>query len=810
MDHHFRLLAEAMPQIVWSARPDGFTESYNSRWFEYTGLTLQESRGWGWRHVLHPDDLEACCQRWARALETGAAYEVEYRFRRADGLYRWHLGRALPLRNADGHIVKWLGTCTDIDDQKRAERERAQLAAREESRVAVGAATVREIARLSAIIETQHQISSAALDVNRVMKIVVDRTLELTGADSSVIEIADGDEMVYRFVGGTATAHLGLRLPIASSFSGRCFTSRETLCCVDSELDDRVDRDACRRVGARAMLCVPLMHDENVVGVLKVLSGRAHAFGQREIYTLQLLGGLIAAALMNAAKFEAEERFRILVDALKQHAIFMLDPAGHIVTWNLGAERLTGYTSAETVGRHISRFQTHDDSEQAVSKLDAALRQASAVGRFEEEAWRLRRDGRRFWANIVISSVRDADGKLTGFATIMRDETEHKELESRLLLSDRMASLGTLAAGVAHEINNPLGAAVANLGYLSGLVPELPLPERDKSDIAETLADSREALDRVRVIVRDLKTLSRGEDDKLALIDVNRVLDTTAQLAANEIKHRARLVKDFATGLPSIDANEARLGQVFLNLLVNAAQSIAEGHAERNQIRLVTRAADQGWIAIEVQDTGSGIAPDVLPKIFNPFFTTKDVGSGTGIGLSICHNIVSRLGGRIEIDTALGRGTTMRVLLPGSTGERAPPATPPPDASETVGDVARARIMVIDDDEAVCRALRRVLQGYDVTTFNHGGEALARLAAGDTFDLILCDLMMPELTGMDVYAALMERNPQQARQIVFITGGAFTPRTKAFLDEVQSLRIEKPFDFMALQALIRERMLKPR
>jgi CheY-like chemotaxis protein len=252
-----------------------------------------------------------------------------------------------------------------------------------------------------------------------------------------------------------------------------------------------------------------------------------------------------------------------------------------------------------------------------------------------------------------------------------------------------------------------------------------------------------------------------------------------------------------------VEANEARLGQVFLNLIVNASQAIRQGNVERNTIRVSTsRAMDPGFVVVEVVDTGSGIDPQDMPKIFDAFFTTKPTGVGTGLGLSICHRIVTGMGGRIEVESTLGRGSAFRVFLPVSrrqdSGERLRPA---PSRSGR-----RGRILAIDDEELVLRVISRTLDEHDVTVSTNAQAALDQLLSGERFDLILCDLMMPQMTGMDLYLKLKEAVPQQAERTVFMTGGAFTPEARGFIESYPERGIEKPLDMKQIRALIEERM----
>ncbi len=382
---------------------------------------------------------------------------------------------------------------------------------------------------------------------------------------------------------------------------------------------------------------------------------------------------------------------------------------------------------------------------------------------------------------------------------MIEDVTDRKRLEAQLMLADRMASVGTLAAGVAHEINNPLAFVLANVEFA---LAELRAAAVEPLEVLRALGEARDGGLRVREIVRDLKAFSRADAEGSERIDLRRVLQSALGLAQNEIRHRARLEVDVGD-IPCVMGSEHRLGQVFLNLLINAAQSIPEGRATDNEIRATTATAPDGRALVVISDTGGGISPEVLPRIFDPFFTTKPVGVGTGLGLSICHGIVSGLGGEILVESTVGRGTTFKVLL-----DAAPPRAEA-DVTATAPAAARAvaqrgRILVVDDEPLVARALLRILAPHhDVVTRTSAREALADVQGGsEPFDLLLCDLMMPDMTGMELHARVREVAPALADRIVFLTGGAFTPSAREFLARVPNPRIEKPFEPDALRALV--------
>ncbi len=434
----------------------------------------------------------------------------------------------------------------------------------------------------------------------------------------------------------------------------------------------------------------------------------------------------------------------------------------------------------------------------------------------------VRRDGTVFPIEATVSSYRTDGGN--AFVGIFRDITERRHMQAQLMQADRLATVGAIAAGVAHEINNPLSYVTANIEYVAQQIAELsaalrqvsaapgvvPSPgparlgmlevDRRLGELAQAVAEAREGADRVRKIVGDLKTFSRPEQDKKGPVSIERVLESVLAMAWNEIRHRARVVKEY-TPVPLVVANEARLAQVFLNLVINAAQAIPEGRAEANIIRLRTW-SDGDRVHVEVRDTGSGIPPDTVARIFDPFFTTKAVGQGTGLGLSIAQTIVSSLGGEIAVESELGKGTAFRVSVP--VGE--PPAVADaPKAAMEPSPGPRGRVLIIDDEPLVGSMLKRILSAdHEVICVTDGREALKVVAAGERFDVILCDLMMPGVTGMDVYAEMARRFADQVERMIFVTGGAFTPEARQFLDRVPNPQIEKPLQVNTVRAVVRQ------
>ena len=371
----------------------------------------------------------------------------------------------------------------------------------------------------------------------------------------------------------------------------------------------------------------------------------------------QAVGRLELAARARAE--DARLRLAAIVDS-SGDAIVSLAPDGALESWNARASEVFGWTFDEVHGKP-AEILLAPEQWALVADILARVRRGEIVEQVETVG--VRKDGRAVSLALVASPIRDAGGGTSGIALIARDVTERKELETRLLVSERMASVGTMAAGVAHEISSPLAYLRANLDAVADRLRELgPSLSRERIDgLTDPLGKARDGADRVGKVVGDLRMFSGLDDDRNRPVDLRRLLDSIVDLAWNEISSRARLVKEYGD-VPPVHANESRLAQVLLNLVVNAAQSIPEGQAERNEIRIMTRTGAGGRVAIEIRDTGRGIAQEDRARIFDPFSSNNP--AGPGMGLSVCHSIVTLLGGKIEVDSELGRGSVFRVLLP--------------------------------------------------------------------------------------------------------------------------------------------------
>ncbi len=464
---------------------------------------------------------------------------------------------------------------------------------------------------------------------------------------------------------------------------------------------------------------------------------------------------------------------------------------------------LVGWRLERLVGRAPKELIESVPGGERCRLLEEALRKGEP---FQGEVVLVRQDGTRVSSEMQLSPVKDGEGRVTHYVATHRDITAQKQLQATLVATERITAVGLLAAGVGHEINNPLAYLTLCLDEARQALGRGPA---GLDEARARIVCAREGAERIRVLARDLKVFSRDGGEERAMLDLNAVVVPALRMAAHEVRPRARLVEEFGRP-PKVLGSEARLGQVMLNLVVNALQAIPDGDPARNEVRVRTGRDDVGRAFVEVSDTGCGMSPAVLGRIFEPFFTTKEANDGTGLGLSICQQIVQAHGGELRVRSEEGRGSTFTVLLPpapvqedttpralealrASAPTPAPVAPAPTRSQWAPAASSRGRILIIDDEPRLGQSMRMLLEpSHDVVVTTRGSEALGWVAQGQHFDLVLCDLQMPEMTGMDVYARLRERAPELARRLIFISGGAYTQATNDFVRTVSNRILEKP------------------
>jgi PAS domain S-box-containing protein len=772
---------DAAGDVVFLTDCEGVITQVNARFTELYGHRAEDVVGKVTPRILksgrHPADFYA--RSWA-ALLAGETFHAQL-FNRTLGGRLLHMESTVtPFRDGRGQIAGFVAIQREVGERKQARLLQT---------VALGVAQAENLDAalafaLRQVCETHGWAVGEAW--------VPDATGAFLESHPAWFGVAPELAEFHR-------SSRGHRFGPGAGLVGRAWESGRPEWCADLGVQSTFERaEAAARAALNSGASVPVLARGEVVLVLAFFlfergSEDAHLLETIAAVAAQI-GTLFERHWALAALRESEARFRSLFEN-SMDGIFLTQPDGTILAANPAACRLLGRSEAEI--RRVGRRGVVDEDD---ARFAAVLERRSTAGAVRGELSMIRGDGTRLEVDLSSSVYDTPSGKFA--STVIRDLTDRRRLEAQLVTSERMASMGMLAAGVAHELNNPLAAVITNLELAIQDVGALAESASPPPDLLDELSDAHAAAQQLRAVVRDLRVFSRADEQRVGPIDIHRAIESAARMASNEIRHRARLEKAYAA-VPPVAADEPRLAQVFLNLLVNAAQAIPEGHAETNVIRISTRVDGADTVVVEIADSGTGMSPEVQARIFEPFFTSKPSGLGTGLGLAICQRIVTAAGGRVGVESEAGRGSTFSVFLPtakGSTPASAGAAAAPAAAR-------RARVLVIDDDVTVGRAVARVLgRDHDVVTTTLAREALDRLTAGERFDVILCDVMMPMMTGIEFHRELERLVPGGGERVIFLTGGAFTPSARTFLDHSANPTIDKPFELDALRALVAARV----
>ncbi|MBY3385985.1 MULTISPECIES: PAS domain-containing sensor histidine kinase [Rhizobium] len=489
---------------------------------------------------------------------------------------------------------------------------------------------------------------------------------------------------------------------------------------------------------------------------------------------------------------QSEEQFRRLVQGVSDYAIYMLDPDGNVSSWNFGAERIKGYRPQEIIGRHFSTFYTPEDREAGVPQT--ALDIARAEGRFEREGWRVRKDGSRFWASVVIDVIRDEEGDVLGFAKITRDITEKMETQraleqarEELFQSQKMEAIGQLTGGIAHDFNNLLMAVLGSLEILKKRMPQ------DLS-LTSLVDNAMQGAQRGAALTQRMLAFSRRQELHMEPIDVSGLVRGMMDMLSRSLGPLTVIETSFPIRLPTILTDPNQLEMAILNLVVNARDAMPSGG------RIMLRASEESlpsgkgplspgrYVRIAVIDEGEGMDAKTLEQAVTPFFTTKGVGKGTGLGLSMVQGLASQSGGRLMMKSSLGEGTTAELWFPVAMMEQVTGATP--DRPQQEDNAARRlRIVAVDDDGLVLMNTTLMLQDLGHTVFEAmaGPEALDILR-NQQVDLVICDHAMPRMTGAQLAEAIRSEWPEMP--IILATGYAEIPEGAGIANLP---RLGKPF-----------------
>ncbi|MCY1644993.1 hybrid sensor histidine kinase/response regulator [Methylorubrum sp. SL192] len=491
---------------------------------------------------------------------------------------------------------------------------------------------------------------------------------------------------------------------------------------------------------------------------------------------------------------QSEQRFRLLVQGVQDYAIYMLDPQGAVSSWNRGAQRFKGYTDEEIIGQHFSRFYTEED--RATGLPARALQTVATEGRFEAEGWRVRKDGTRFWAHVVIDAIRGDHGELVGFAKITRDVTERRnvqqELEAtraRFIQSQKMEAIGQLTGGVAHDFNNLLAVVLGNLSIARKRLPNDP-------KLLQLIENSIQAAERGATLTKRMLAFARRQELTRGPVDVPELVRGMAELLQRSISSNIPVSTQFPLQLPLAFVDASQLELALLNLTVNARDAMPDGGSitiSAREERISTREAAGlpagSYVCLSVTDTGMGMSEETLAKATEPFFTTKGVGKGTGLGLSMIHGFAGQSGGRLVLKSILGQGTTAELWLPvveahllHQEGE-----TPHPD----LPILNPMTVLVVDDDPLVLMNISAMLEdlGHEVLEATSGQQALRILRrSAEIIDLVITDQIMPGMSGVQLIEAI--RAAHAELPVILASGYSELPEDKL----TGLVRLGKPFE----------------
>lgn len=590
-------------------------------------------------------------------------------------------------------------------------------------------------------------------------------------------------------------------------------------------------------LGIRATVCMPLVKDGRLTALMAVHHAEPHSWTPEEIaLILEVTDRSWAHVERTAAEAElrrtaeqlrelnaeledrAQERtaaleqslvqFRLLVQGVTDYAIYMLDPTGIVSSWNAGAERIKGYSPEEIVGQHFSHFYATEDRERG--EPSRALETAREQGRFLAEGWRIRKDGSRFRASVVIDAIHDDDGKLIGFAKITRDVTEREEAQRELELarealfqSQKIEAIGQLTGGVAHDFNNLLMAIMSGLALLRKRVPE------GDPQIDRLIENSVQAAERGAALTQRMLAFARRQELKTERIDVAALVADMRGLLQRTIGPEWQIDISFPDDLPAVSADVNQLEMALLNLAVNARDAMPNGGdlciraEQRDLVGTADELSPGSYVRLSVIDHGSGMSAQTLARATEPFFTTKGVGKGTGLGLSMIHGFARQIGGMLELESVEGQGTSAHIWLP-IAGRETAAATVRPDETAPA-DGAHLVILAVDDDPLVLMNTAALLEdlGHSVIEAGSGTEALEHLAQRLDIALLITDQAMPGMTGSQLIEAARAQRP--GLPIILASGYGETPADDASL----VLRLNKPFNQAALRRALAEAAVEP-
>jgi PAS domain S-box-containing protein len=709
----FELLVDAIADYaIYMVDPEGFVLTWNGGAERIKGYTAVEIVGQHFSRFFTPEDkANKLPARMLDAARTDGRYEAEGWRIRKDGSRFWANAILQPIHDERGAIIGFANITRDITERVEAQ--------------------------------------NALLESERRFRILVDSVIDYA------IFMLDPSGVVVNWNSGAARLKGYAAEEIIGQHFSKFYTQDDRAGGLPGRLLDTAAREGrCEAEGWRVRKDGSRFWASVVIDAIRSDKGALLGFAKvtRDITERR-------EALRTIS--ESERQFRLLVAGVADYALFMLDPNGLIVSWNSGAQRIKGYTEEEIIGQHFSKFYTEAD--RAAGVPARALYTAAEEGRFETEAWRVRKDGAMFWANVVIDPIRDEHGRLIGFAKITKDITERRnaqlalqEAQNQRAQAQKMDALGQLTGGVAHDFNNLLMV-------IGGHIHTLKRAVADDAKLARAAEAISLAAERGEALTRQLLTFARRQTVNPTVLDVAAKIEEFRKMLASLIGGSTRLIVTLEPDLWRIKADANELEVALVNLALNARDAMPGGGViSLTAANVVLSKADTPagiageFVALRINDTGAGIAPDVLPKVFDPFFTTKGVNKGSGLGLSQVHGFAHQSGGTVAIDSKLGHGTTVTIYLPRSQEEARGV-----DTQDDVESAGSGKVLIVEDNPEVLGVSVSMLEqlGYDVHAASDATGALAAVE-NESFDIVISDIVMPgSMDGTALASAIRARKP---------------------------------------------------
>jgi PAS domain S-box-containing protein len=808
---YVRLLLESTTEGLYGIDARGHITFINAAGAAVLGYSPDELIGAHAHSRIHHTREDGTAYPRAECPMT-AAYAAAEPIRVARDVF-WHRdGVAVPVSYAAAPIregEETVGVVVAFADETYRRGAELELHRREE--------------QLTAIVSIQQDVATSQIDLSQIMDIIVTRTMGLTSAEGVAVELLEGTEMVYRAAAGMAASFVGLRLNAAGSLSGLCVRSRELVQCDDSETDPRVDREACRKIGVRSMVIVPLLHEGIAIGVLKLMSSQASGFGEQDVRTLRILAGLLGTAIARGIEQQTREalgadrsvaletlrvreaHFRSLIENASD-PIILVDADGRPTYASPAFGRVLGYESSDVL-RLSSTELVHPDDIECAKQMLADL----VSGRDETVSGELRmRHATGAYRTLACTSRSLlSDAAVRGIVVNLRDVSEQKSLEEQLRQAMKMDAVGRLAGGIAHDFNNLLTVISGNAEFL-----DMRLPAADPS--REEVNEIRQSTARAAGLTRQLLAFSRQQVLRPREIDINTTVSDLARMLGRLIGEDIHLDLQLHPDTAMVMADPGQMEQVIVNLVVNARDAMPKGGRltiATDTVRLDEHHVDahEGvrpgpYVRLTVTDTGHGMDEATLARMFEPFFTTKPLGTGTGLGLSTAYGIIRQSNGFIWAYSEPDHGTVIKLYLPSLVDVPSLASTTlEPTAPVHIAAAGGETLLLVEDADAVRNVARRILQnlGYIVMEATNGHQALSVAAAFDGhIDALVTDAVMPGMGGRDLAEALRSARPDI--RVLYMSGYTDDDIIRRGLLEPGSLFLEKPFTAQRLARAVKD------